>query len=192
VKKTEPLAENAMEARFARCFREGDVAAWEEFIDRNSQSLHRKLFAMLRDREEARDCAQAAFERLWMQRRRIDNPRAWLFRVASNIALNLIRARTTRDAKQPLLQVWHEAHTSGGPSVTAEMPDRSRIGWFIHSAASPFTSHERKLLWLVAIGETWPAIAAEFNQPESTLRSRYNQLLERLRDELRIKKVARK
>lgn len=46
------------------------------------------------DRGLAEDCAQEAMVRLWPRRDTVDDPRAWVFRVAFNVATSAFRRRT--------------------------------------------------------------------------------------------------
>lgn len=67
----------------------------------NRLAIYRYLIALGMNPAEAQDLAQEAFLRLYVAIRkgqRIENLRAWLFAVASNLALNQHRARQYRPA----------------------------------------------------------------------------------------------
>lgn len=59
------------------------------------ESLCRYLFRFTGDADQAKDVAQEAFVRL-LERAPPDNPRAWLFKVASNLALETGRTGKRR------------------------------------------------------------------------------------------------
>jgi RNA polymerase sigma factor (sigma-70 family) len=85
-------------ALLARRARQGDERAFAEIFQRYSAELYRFCLAILRRHEEAEDAVaatmSAALRALPGERREIDL-RAWLFRVARNESISIIRARTT-------------------------------------------------------------------------------------------------
>lgn len=54
------------------------------------------LYRLVGDRESAHDLSQEAFLRLFRARRRlpqVENPRAWLYRIATNVAFSALKRR---------------------------------------------------------------------------------------------------
>src|ERR1700675_4895513 len=81
-----------------RC-RAGDIAAFEPLVEKYRQRVWRLAFQVLRDREEARDCAQDAFGRAFQSLASFRGQSAfytWLFRIAMNVATDRLRARSAR------------------------------------------------------------------------------------------------
>lgn len=75
--------------------RAGELAAFDELVERHSRPLYCYLWRMCRDSAEAEELAQAAFVRAWegLAGFRGDASfRTWLYRVATNLCIN----RTTR------------------------------------------------------------------------------------------------
>src|SRR3954470_19101020 len=78
--------------------------AFEALYRESRDDLYAYVAGMLRDRSAAEEVTSQAFERAWRKRRQIDKkrgtPRAWLFGIARNAALDELRrrSRTTRDA----------------------------------------------------------------------------------------------
>jgi RNA polymerase sigma factor (sigma-70 family) len=71
-----------------------DVAA---LYQENYRTLSRYLFRFTGDADRAADAAQEAFVRLMQQPPRpMENPRAWLFKVATNLANESARTATRR------------------------------------------------------------------------------------------------
>lgn len=74
----------------------GDARAFEKIFERHHQELYRYCLAILRNRADAEDALQAtmskALQSLPGESRRIEL-RPWLFRVAHNEAVSIIRAR---------------------------------------------------------------------------------------------------
>lgn len=76
-----------------------DEAAFARTTEPYRRELHVHLYRMLGSFEEAEDLLQETLLRAWRRRddlARIDNPRAWLYKVATNVALDAIKARQRR------------------------------------------------------------------------------------------------
>ena len=82
----------------ARRFREGDAAAFEALIDRYSRSIYNFALRLMGDPADAEDAAQQtfiqAFESLPPSRPDA-SLRPWLFQVARNKCIDLLRKRRT-------------------------------------------------------------------------------------------------
>jgi RNA polymerase sigma-70 factor (ECF subfamily) len=77
------------------------------FVLRNEQALYLYLCRLLSSDEAARDIAQEAFFRAWRHFgtiRTYDRPDAWLFRIATNLALSSLRRREPHSFTQLLRQ----------------------------------------------------------------------------------------
>jgi RNA polymerase sigma-70 factor (ECF subfamily) len=73
---------------------ERDVRAFETLFDRYTEALHRHACFMLHDETVAYDVVQETFLRVWLRVEQWDgrgSPRAWLYRIATNLALNYLR-----------------------------------------------------------------------------------------------------
>ena len=67
-----------------------------DLFERYHQDIFAYLYRMVHEREWAQDLAQETFLRVLRARRRLPevaNPRAWLYRVATNVALNALKRR---------------------------------------------------------------------------------------------------
>ena len=84
----------------------GDEAAFDALMTRKTGPLMQLAYRMLGDREEARDVVQVAFLRVWTHRARYDrrwSPNTWLYRIATNLAIDQLRARRSRQrASEPM------------------------------------------------------------------------------------------
>jgi RNA polymerase sigma-70 factor, ECF subfamily len=78
---------------------EADLA-FERLYRSNRDDLYAYVAGMLRDRSAAEEVTAAVFERAFRKRRHFDrrrgNPRAWLFGIARNAALDELRHRRRR------------------------------------------------------------------------------------------------
>lgn len=88
--------------------RAGDPSALDELLQREWQRLVGYAERFTTSLDEAEDVAQRAFVRLWVARDRLDperSIRAFLYRTARNITIDLQRRRDTRrDARAMLAQ----------------------------------------------------------------------------------------
>lgn len=84
----------------AAAARAGDQAAFGELVKRHQAGVRRCAARILGDDEEGRDIAQAAFIRAWENLAKYDPAwsfSTWLYRIASNLAIDVLRARDSRD-----------------------------------------------------------------------------------------------
>jgi len=78
----------------------GDENAFAELVRRHQAGVRRCAARILLDNEEARDVAQLAFIRAWENLARYDAAwsfSTWLYRIASNLAIDTLRSRESRD-----------------------------------------------------------------------------------------------
>jgi RNA polymerase sigma-70 factor (ECF subfamily) len=80
--------------------RGGDEEAFAQLVRRHSGGLHRAVARVLADDSEAWDVVQMAFLKAWQRLDRYD-PRysfsTWLYRIGTNLAIDLLRSRTSRE-----------------------------------------------------------------------------------------------
>lgn len=116
--------------------------------------LHRKVW----DVERARDLAQETFARALSQQP--DNPRAWLFRVASNLAHDEARLVVRRKRHLTLLRTEAEQAEADAPTPAAEMEARERSER-LRLALERLSERDREVLLLWDAGMSYPEIALE-------------------------------
>jgi RNA polymerase sigma-70 factor (ECF subfamily) len=76
-----------------------DEPAFAELTERHRRELHVHCYRMLASFDEAEDAVQETFLRAWRSRASFDGStmvRAWLYRIATNVCLDLIRSRSRR------------------------------------------------------------------------------------------------
>lgn len=100
------------------CRRPGS-GGFEALVDRYSDAIYRTCYLMVRDPEDARDLTQETFVRF---HRSLDTYRAetslkaWLYRIATNLALNRIRDRARAPTvSAESLPESHPALVQGSP-----------------------------------------------------------------------------
>src|ERR1044071_1828687 len=96
--------------------RDGDEAALNELIGRKTKPLIQLVQRILGDLEEARDVVQVTFFKVWENRKKFDerwSPNTWIYRIASNLAIDHLRSRKSRErSHEPVRQ--HLLHVADG------------------------------------------------------------------------------
>ena len=151
------------DARLMLAFQAGDATAFDALFQRWSAPLLRYLERMVRDAAAAEDLVQEAFLRVYRARERYA-PQArfstWLYRIATNLALNELRRPRRRDP--------HESRDAeGGPelvSVEAAADDivhARRLGEAVERELASLPERQRAALCLVAVeGLSYAEVAA--------------------------------
>jgi RNA polymerase sigma-70 factor (ECF subfamily) len=127
---------------------DSDEIALDELVRRKMQPLVQVAYRILGDREEARDVVQIAFVRVWEHRRRY-RPRysanTWIYRIATNLAIDHLRSRRCRErAAEPLrLHLERRLHASS-PRPLAELGEREVAAIFDQLAAG-LTERQRAI-----------------------------------------------
>lgn len=137
--------------------------------------VYRRCLRMLRDRDEARAAVQEVFVRYMGQlerAREVGNPRAYLFRTATNHCLNRLRDR----------KPWEEldAESVAGPQGTdpAGLVTSRRQ---LLEKLEPLAEEERTLVWLCfAEGMSQGEVAEVLSVSRKTVNQRLGELCRRL------------
>lgn len=97
--------------------RSGDVAAYGVLVGRYQPRIVRLAAHMLKNQSDAEDVAQETFVRAFRALERFDGrsePFTWIYRIAINLSLNVLRARRVRK----------HATTDDDPRLEAELVER--------------------------------------------------------------------
>jgi RNA polymerase sigma-70 factor, ECF subfamily len=117
---------------------------FEEFVTGREADVFGYLWRMTGDEQLAYDLCQETFLRAWQQFGKIrayEQPGAWLFRVATNLALNAIERRTTIAHRITLL---HEESASAVEDASGRVAHRE----LIHETLLQLPARERAALVL--------------------------------------------
>jgi RNA polymerase sigma-70 factor, ECF subfamily len=108
--------------------RAGDDDAFRELVERHSRAVFRVAYRVTGRVEDAEDVVQETFLRAYRQLGRFEsrsNFRTWLHRIATNCAVDLLRARPKREvAEEP--ETLERAAGAAGDGLPP--PDRSMLG----------------------------------------------------------------
>ncbi|HTQ53430.1 MAG TPA: sigma-70 family RNA polymerase sigma factor [Bryobacteraceae bacterium] len=102
--------------------RAGDAGAFRVLVERHSRNLFRLAFRMTRHEQDAEDVVQETFLRAYRQLSKFDERSSfgtWLYRIAANYSLDLIRARKRRGEQT------EPAAEEGTPDPMQVLPDES-------------------------------------------------------------------
>ncbi len=172
--------------------------AFELFFERYEASIRRYLTHFVRDEAAADDLLQETFLRVWTRAGQWNGQgavKAWLFRIAANLALNHLRTRKRRP-EQPLetpeeftgegeqldSPSWLVDTASLGPDAVIEQSEQNAR---LRQIIQDLPEEKRELLRLVHQMELSLRDAAdELGIPEGTAKSRLHYAREHVKREL--------
>jgi RNA polymerase sigma-70 factor, ECF subfamily len=158
-----------------------DGAAFERLFRECAGDVHGYAISLLRDAAAAEDVTALAFERVFRARSRLDRakgtPRAWLFAIARNAALDELRRRK----RQPL-DARH-ADAAGTDMASVEAIERVERGAALQQALLALVPREREIVLLKFHGALSNAeLARVLGISESNAGTRLHRALLKLRD----------
>ncbi|HPR65458.1 MAG TPA: RNA polymerase sigma factor [Thermoanaerobaculia bacterium] len=107
-----PPAETTPDETLMQGILEGDEEALHTLMMRKAPQIHSFCTRYLGDREEAKDVVQEVFIKVWEQIGKYDSkyaPNTWIYRIATNLCIDHIRSRGSRDkAYQRMFRVLPE------------------------------------------------------------------------------------
>src|SRR5580658_944343 len=83
--------------------RDGDADAFRVLVERHSRSVFRLAFRMTGNEQDAEDVVQESMLRAYKQLSKFDERASfgtWLYRIAANCSLDLVRSRKRRTQNQ--------------------------------------------------------------------------------------------
>jgi RNA polymerase sigma-70 factor, ECF subfamily len=152
--------------------------------DEHAQTLFAFLLNFSRSEADTRDILQDVFGKLARQPDLLTearDERAFLLRLAHNLAIDLMRRRGVREKK-------HEQLAAQGASLFAPVadPDEGAYREALTGALGELPAEQRAVVQLkLWEGLTFEAIAEALNIPPNTAASRYRYGIDKLRERLR-------
>lgn len=153
---------------------DGDLRSFEVLVDRYEPQVTGLCRRMLRDPSEAEDAAQETFTTAWRRLETLNEPatfRTWIFRLASNACIDLIRRRaarrtTTRDPEELSGLVGR------GPTLEQQAEDSAAVRHL--EAVLDALPPEQRLAWLLyeVQGESYAEIGDILQISEGSVRGR--------------------
>ena len=168
-------------------FREGDASAFDALFARWARPLLRYLERMVRDAGAAEELVQEAFLRVYRARERYE-PDArfstWLYRIATNLALNELRRPRRRDPHDSLDAPDAQPLAAGSPPADEEVDARRRVER-LELALAELPERQRAALWLTAVeGLSYAEVAESLEISESAVKALVHRARSGLADRL--------
>src|SRR3954451_12190501 len=174
-----PRSTGVSPAAVATATGKGDESrvAFEALYRESRDDLYAYVAGMLRDRSAAEEVTSQAFERAWRKRRQINSrrgtPRAWLFGIARNAALDELRRRS-RLAPEPA--------DEPGPAPSTDPAEAAVDRTLLREALDSLSGRELELVALKFFaGLSNAEIASVIHTSESNAGTRVHRVIEKLR-----------
>jgi RNA polymerase sigma-70 factor (ECF subfamily) len=150
-----------------------------DVVERHRPEILRYLVRLLGDVEDARDACQEAMLRAHVAFPRLrpdSNPRAWLFRIATNAARNTGRSRTRRARRTA------DVELDGLPAAAVASPEQREDLRRVARAVDALPPRQRAALMLRRFhGLAYAEIAASVGGTETAARANVYQAVRKLR-----------
>jgi len=158
-----------------------DDETFDRLFRESAADVHGYAISLLGNRAAAEDVTALAFERLYRARARLDRgrgaPRAWLFAIARNAALDELRRRS----RQPQSELPEEMHDIRDAEEAFEQIARRAT---VRDALAALPLREREVVLLKFHGQLSNGeLAKALGVSESNAGTRLHRALERLRDQ---------
>jgi RNA polymerase sigma-70 factor (ECF subfamily) len=152
----------------------GDRSAFDALFRRWAAPLLRYLERMLRDAAAAEDLVQEVFLRVYGARERYE-PQArfstWLYRIATNLALNELRRPRRREPHASLDQPGSPVLAADAPAPEAAL-DARRLSARVEQQLARLPERQRAALCLAAVeGLSYAEVAAALEISESAVKA---------------------
>ncbi len=167
----------------------GDAESFGALVRRHQRRIFRLALHLTRDGAEAEDVTQDTFVRAYQALARFDGrsePFTWLYRIAVNLSLNVLRSRKPRqsagDAADPRIELLlTEQRPSGGTGPDGAAASRE-LAVAVCEGLDALSETLRTTLLLVCVDELRHDEAAQvLGCPEGTVAWRVHEARKRLR-----------
>jgi RNA polymerase sigma-70 factor (ECF subfamily) len=167
--------------------RRGDLGAYGELVQAHQEAAFRAAYLITHDAADAQDTAQEAFIRAYDALGRFDARRPfrpWLLRIATNLALNRLKAAQRRQAMAERYGA-QAMETRDAPAVEARVIRREHSRR-VREAIDRLKPDDRQLIVLRYFLDLSEAeLAQAFDVAAGTIKSRLHRALIKLRDLIR-------
>jgi RNA polymerase sigma-70 factor (ECF subfamily) len=168
--------------------RDGDETALDELIGRKTKPLLQLVSRILNDLEEARDVVQVTFFKVWENRRKFDDrwsPNTWIYRIASNLAIDHLRARRSRERNHEPARLHLRQVADTRAQRDLSRLHQSEVAGIFRELAAGLSGKQRAVFVMREIeGLSSPEVAAVLRCRESTVRNHLFNARKHLRKEL--------
>ncbi|HEY8021162.1 MAG TPA: RNA polymerase sigma factor [Thermoanaerobaculia bacterium] len=168
--------------------RDGSEAALNELIGRKTRPLLQLAQRILGDAEEARDVVQVTFFKVWENRLKFDDrwsPNTWIYRIASNLAIDHLRARRSREkSSEPVRQHLRQVADTRAQGDLSRL-EHGEVAAIFRELATGLSEKQRLVFLLREVeGLSSQEVSAIVGCRESTVRNHLFNARKQLRREL--------
>ena len=151
---------------------------FEKTVITYKDQLYNYLFWMTGNRTEAEDVLQETFLRYYKYGDPVENPKAWLFKVARNVYLKRQRKRS----REVSLELVETDPVMPGMQIALEREELIRK---VREGLRKLKDHHREVIILRYMeGLSYEEIAAVLGESVGTIKSRLNRAKEKLKEKL--------
>jgi RNA polymerase sigma-70 factor (ECF subfamily) len=168
--------------------RKGEEPALNELIGRKTKPLLQLCQRILGDAEEARDVVQVTFFKVWENRGKFDDrwsPNTWIYRIASNLAIDHLRSRKSRErSHEPVRQHLRQV-ADGRAHRDLSRLQQTEVSMIFRELSAGLSEKQRMVFLLRELeGLSSPEVAEILGCRESTVRNHLFNARKYLRREL--------
>jgi RNA polymerase sigma-70 factor (ECF subfamily) len=167
--------------------RNGEVGAFDAIFDKYRRGILAYVLGITHDRQLAEDITQECFVELVKHREKVDPKRGmngWLYRVARNRAIDVIRHRKFELPTEDTILIAHAEEDEAAPAPHLALSAKEAQAE-MEAALQKLSPAERELLVLRFYGDlTFKEIARIMKRPLGTVLWKSRRALEKLRSEM--------
>jgi RNA polymerase sigma-70 factor (family 1) len=165
---------------------EGNEQAYTQIFHSFTPKLYSFLLKITRDEQLARELLQDTFLKLWQHRaelQRVEQPAAWLYKVASNTALQHLRQQTTRQR----IQQAYNKEVTGSDNRTGESVLETKEMTTLLQQAVESLPEKRRQIYLMSRqqGMRHAEIAEQLHLSVQTVKNQLGTAITQIREHLR-------
>jgi len=173
--------------QLADAARRGDESAFTALVERHAGGLHRAIARILVDSTEAWDVVQMTFLRSWQSLDRYD-PRwsfsTWLYRIGTNLAIDLLRARSSRE-RAHVAGAEHHLRLVGEGQGAGELARQREVDTILAELVTVLPPQQRAAFVLRELeGQDTAEVAEALGCSPTTVRNHVFQARKILRQEI--------
>ena len=173
-----------------------DASSFERFFDRYVDGLHGFFYRKLRSREDAEDAVVVTFYKVWRARhtfRGETSGKAWLYQIATRVALDALRARGRRPVEQELDlsqaescgPASEEEHVRDPQALVMDAAEDEELRGAVHRALRRLPSEDERLVRQFYFdGQSYDEISTISGITVSQVRGRLHRIRLRIRRQL--------
>lgn len=167
---------------------QGDSDRYAELVRRKTPKVYGLCYRLIGNSEDAKDIAQLAFIKVWENLEKYDpqyNFDTWLYRIVTNVAIDFIRSRQSRDAA--VNSTLRLVKTSTDADQTASM-QRKEVEKVFNDVSSVL-SEKQKVIFVMKEMDDLPSaeISRILGLRESTVRNHLFNARRLMQEQLRRK-----